>query len=82
MNAVVFDAIKTLLDEGKTQFFTTVFGSSFCKIVEDDEDIAKYVLHALTACIKDKDSEQKWRKKVMDASVEQTKGIVKTFVLQ
>ena len=71
-----------VLDEGKTQFFTTIFGSSFCKIVEDDADIAKYVLHALTACIKDKDSEEKWRKKVMDASVEQTKGIVKTLVLQ
>ncbi len=67
-----------VLTEGKTSFFTPGFGNSFCGLVENDEDIAKYVLHTLTACILD----EKWRKRVMEANAARMKSIVKTLVLE
>ena len=67
-----------VLTEGKTSFFTPGFGNSFCGLVENDEDIAKYVLNTLTACILD----EKWRKRVMEANAARMKSIVKTLVLE
>ena len=67
-----------VLPEGKTSFFTPAFSNSFCGLVENDEDVAKYVLNTLTACI----SEEKWRKRVMEANTVRMKSIVKTFVLE
>ena len=67
-----------VLTEGKTSFFTPGFGNSFCGLVENNEDIAKYVLNTLTACILD----EKWRKRVMEANAARMKSIVKTFVLE
>jgi hypothetical protein len=64
--------------EGKTAFFTPFFSNSFCKLVDNDEDIAKYVLNTLEAKIKD----EKWRKKVLEANVQRMKSIVKTLVLE
>ena len=67
-----------VLTEGKTSFFTPSFGNSFCGLVENDEDMAKYVLNALTAGILD----DKWRKRVVEANGARMKSIVKTLVLQ
>ena len=67
-----------VLTEGKTSFFGTRFGHSFCGLVHNDEDIAKYVLNTLTACI----SEEKWLKRVMEANATRMQTIVKTLVLE
>ena len=68
-----------VLLEGKTSFFTPTFGNIFCGLIENDEDIAKYVLNTLTACILE---DEKWRKRVMEANATRMKSIVKTLVLQ
>jgi len=67
-----------LLSEGKTAFFTPGFSNSFCGLVDNDEEITKYVLNTLTACILD----EKWRKKVVEANASRMKSIVKTLVLE
>ena len=67
-----------VLPEGKTSFFTPAFSNRFCGLVENDEDVAKYVLNTLTACI----SEEKWRKRVMEANTARMNSIVKTLVLE
>ena len=54
-------------------------GNSFCGLVENDEEIGKFVLSTLTACIQ---QDEKWRKRVMDANPLRLKSIVKTMVLQ
>ena len=53
-------------------------GNSFCGLVENDEEIGKYVLNTLTACI----SEEKWHKRLMEANPLRLKTIVKTLVLE
>ena len=67
-----------VLPEGKTVFFKSAFGSSFCGLAGNDEEIAEYVLTTLTDCI----SDRKWLQRVMEANAERMKSIVKTFVLQ
>jgi len=67
-----------VLSEGKTAFFTPGFGSSFCGLVENNEDIAKYVLYTLSASMAD----EKWLKRVMEANAQRMKSIVRTLVLQ
>ena len=67
-----------VLTEGKTSFFTPGFGNSFCGLVDNNEDIAKYVLNTLTACILD----EKWRTRVMEANAARMRNIVKTLVLE
>ena len=83
------DAWKALevLADGKTSFFTPLFGSSFCGLVDNDEDIAKYVLSTLTAKCGlaghgEEAVDEKWQKRVIEANVTRTKSIVKTLVLQ
>ena len=67
-----------VLSEGKTAFFTPWFSGSFCSLVENDEDIAKFVLNTLSASMVD----EKWLKRVMEANALRMKSIVKTLVLE
>ena len=67
-----------LLEEGKTPFYSTAFGSSFCTCIENNEEIAKYVLHALKKMMED----EKWRKKMTDSTPMKMKSIVRSLVLQ
>ena len=67
-----------VLTEGKTAFFAPAFSNSFCGLVDTDEDVAKYVLSTLTWCM----SDEKWRKRVVDANAGRMKSIVKTLVLE
>ena len=76
----LMDTWKSLevLTEGKTAFFASAFGSSFCGLVGNDEEIAVYVLTTLTDCLSDK----KWLQRVIEANATRMKSIVKTLVLQ
>ena len=67
-----------VLAHGKTAFFTPAFSNSFCGLVDNDEEVAKYVLNTLTACI----LEDKWMKRVEEANATRMKSIVKTLVLE
>ena len=68
-----------LLQEGKTPFYTTAFGNAFCTCIDNNEQVAKYVLQALTAHIQ---AEEKWQKKVLESTPAKMKSIVRTLLLQ
>ena len=72
--------------DGKTAFYSTNLGKMFCSLVQDDEEIAKYVLNTLVRAL-DKNGglnvdNDHWQKRVMDTAVTKMRIIVKTLALQ
>lgn len=72
---------------GKTAFFQEKVVSGFCAMVDNDQNIARYVLQTLHRAFLDTASDDcktgiRWRLKVVEASAVKLKSIVKTFVLE
>jgi hypothetical protein len=72
--------------DGKTAFFNTGFANGFCALVDNDEDIMKYIMAVLLWALGGEDAKLgqgiSWRKKVVEATVPRMKSIVKTLVLE
>ena len=72
--------------DGKTAFYSTSLGLKFCSLVQDEEEIAKYVLNTLVRAV-DKNGGlnadgNHWEKRVLDSAFGKMKIIVRTLALQ
>jgi hypothetical protein len=73
--------------DGITAFYSIQLGRTFCGLIQDEAEVAKYVLNTLVRAV-DKDGglnnadDKAWEKRVMDSTVTKMKIIVKTLALE